>query len=66
MVMKAAILWDIALFGPFEGTYEVALWFLVQLIFDTEDGGDTYLRNFDFYKDITTLYPKRWQLLEVL
>jgi hypothetical protein len=36
-------------------------WFLARLIFDHEDGGDTFLRNVGSYTDYTALYPSRWQ-----
>jgi hypothetical protein len=36
----------------------VARWFLARLIFDTEDGGDTFLRNVISHTDYTALYPR--------
>jgi hypothetical protein len=39
--------------------------FLARLIFDPEDGGDTFLRNVGSYTDYTALYPRRWQFSEV-
>jgi hypothetical protein len=32
------------------------------LIFNPEDGGDTFLRNVSTYMDYTVLYSRRWQL----
>jgi hypothetical protein len=32
-------------------------WFLARLIFDPEDGGNTFLRNVGSYTDYTVLYP---------
>jgi hypothetical protein len=37
-------------------------WFLARLIFDPEDGGDTFLRNVGSYTDYTALCPRRWQI----
>jgi hypothetical protein len=34
-------------------------WFLAQLIFDPENGGDTFLWNVGSYLDYTALYPRR-------
>jgi hypothetical protein len=34
---------------------------LARLIFDLEDGGDTFLRNVGSYTDYMALYPRRWQ-----
>jgi hypothetical protein len=31
------------------------------LIFDPEDGGDTFLRNVGSHRHYTVLYPRRWQ-----
>jgi hypothetical protein len=36
-------------------------WFPARLIFDPEDGGETFLRNVGSYTDYTVLYPRRWQ-----
>jgi hypothetical protein len=44
VLMNVAIFWDI------DG-HMLAGCFLVRLIFDLEDGGDTYLRNFGSYTD---------------
>jgi hypothetical protein len=74
--MKVAIFWDIAPCDPYmnrrlggnynlqflESRYLLAHWFLARMIFDPEDGGDTFLRNVGSYTDCTTLYLKRWQL----
>jgi hypothetical protein len=38
-----------------------SLWFLARLIFDPEDGGDTFLRSVGSYTDYTALYLRRWQ-----
>jgi hypothetical protein len=40
-----------------------SLTFFPRLIFDHEDGGGTFLRNFGSYTDYTALYPRRWQFL---
>jgi hypothetical protein len=52
VVMKSSIFWDITLCGPlkvnrrFGGTYSLLrAGFLLVLIFDSEDGGDMFLRN---------------------
>jgi hypothetical protein len=37
-----------------------ARWFLAQLIFDPEDGGDTFLRNVGSHTNHTMLYVRRW------
>jgi hypothetical protein len=37
-------------------------WFLGRLIFDPEDGDDTFFRNVGSYTDYTVLYHRRWQL----
>jgi hypothetical protein len=39
----------------------LARWFLARMIFDTEDGGDTFLRNGGSPTDYTVLYPGRWK-----
>jgi hypothetical protein len=39
--------------------------FLLGLIFDPEDGGDTFLRNVSSHTDYTALYPRRWQPVTV-
>jgi hypothetical protein len=36
-------------------------WDLSLLIFDPENGGDTFLRNVGLHTDYKALYPKRWQ-----
>jgi hypothetical protein len=36
-------------------------WFLAQLIFDPEDGGDMFLENISSYTDYAVLNPRRWQ-----
>jgi hypothetical protein len=38
-----------------------ARWFLAGLIFDPEDGGDTFHRNVGPHTDYTALYPRRGQ-----
>jgi hypothetical protein len=63
VVMKFAIFWDIALCS----LYMSWLGYLpslvsCSLIFDPEDGGDTFLRNVGSYMDYTALYPRRWQI----
>jgi hypothetical protein len=35
-------------------------WFIVRLIFDPEDGSDTFLKNVGSYADYTTQHPRRW------
>jgi hypothetical protein len=40
----------------------LALWFDARLIFNPEDGGDSFLRNVGSYMDYTAPYPRRWQL----
>jgi hypothetical protein len=37
-----------------------ARWLLALLIFDLEDGGDTFLRNVGSHTDYTALCPRRW------
>jgi hypothetical protein len=39
----------------------LARWFLARMIFDTKDGGDTFLRNVGSPTDYTTLYLRRWK-----
>jgi hypothetical protein len=61
VVMKVAIFWDIApcslqMQRRFSGTCHVLVLYLVRLIFDPEDGGDTLLRNAGSYTDYTALY----------
>jgi hypothetical protein len=36
-------------------------WFLAWLIFDPDDGGNTFLWNVGSYTDYTALYPGRWE-----
>jgi hypothetical protein len=36
-------------------------WIFGRLIFDPEDGGDTFLRNIGSHTHYTALYPRRWQ-----
>jgi hypothetical protein len=36
-------------------------WFLVQLIFNPEDGGDLFLQNIGSHMNHVALYPRRWQ-----
>jgi hypothetical protein len=44
-----------------------ALWFFARLIFDPEDGSDTFLRNVGSHTHYTALYPRRQRSkLEVL
>jgi hypothetical protein len=38
-------------------------WFLAWLIFNPEDGGDTFFRNVSSHMDYMALYPRRWQHL---
>jgi hypothetical protein len=33
------------------------------MIFDPEDGGDTFLRNIGSHTVYTALYPRRWKLV---
>jgi hypothetical protein len=61
-VVMNVILWDIALCTSyvnwhFGGTYPSS-------VFDSEDGGDSFLRNVGSYMDYTRLYPLRWQHLK--
>jgi hypothetical protein len=44
-----------------EAAKQLLRWFLVQLIFDLEDGGDTFLRNIGSHTEYTALYPTIWQ-----
>jgi hypothetical protein len=37
----------------------LASWFLARMIFDPEDGGDTFLRNVCSHTDYTAVYLKR-------
>jgi hypothetical protein len=37
----------------------LARWFLARLIFDPEDGGDTFFRNVGSHTDCMALYPRR-------
>jgi hypothetical protein len=41
-------------------TYLLAFWFLAWLIFNPEDGHNTFLWNDASYMDYTALYPRRW------
>jgi hypothetical protein len=34
---------------------------IARLIFDLEDGDDTFLRNVGSHTEYTALYPRRWQ-----
>jgi hypothetical protein len=43
-------------------TLMLAVWFLTRLIFDLEDGGDTFLRNVGSYTDYTAPYPRKYVL----
>jgi hypothetical protein len=74
VVINVAFFWDIAPFSPyvkrrFGGTchlssfaYPAAThWFLALLIFDPEDGIDTFLRNVGSHTDYAALYPRRWE-----
>jgi hypothetical protein len=38
----------------------VAPYFLARLIFEPENGGDTFLRNVCSHMDYTAIYPRRW------
>jgi hypothetical protein len=40
-------------------------WVVALLIFDPEDGGNTFLRNVGSYADYTVLYPRRWQFSQL-
>jgi hypothetical protein len=70
VVTKFSIFWDIApcstyMSRRFGGTYHFCLdtcprWFLVRLIFDPEDGDDTFLQNVGSCTYYTALYPRRW------
>jgi hypothetical protein len=77
LLLNVAVFWDIAPCSPnvnrrFGGTYHLHLrgldgyepatrWFLARLIFDPEDGGDTFLRNVYSQANCTPLYLRRWQ-----
>jgi hypothetical protein len=51
VIMKVAIFWQL-----------VARWFLAGLIFNPEDGGDTFLQNVRSYTEYAALCPRRYQL----
>jgi hypothetical protein len=66
IVQKVAVFQDTApcsqqINRRFSKTYHLHLGrgFLARLIFDPEDGGDTFLRNVGSYTDYTALYPTR-------
>jgi hypothetical protein len=43
-------------------SHMLALWFLARLIFEPENGGDTFLENVSSCTDYTASYPRRWHL----
>jgi hypothetical protein len=45
-----------------KSAYLLACWYLVQQIFDPEDGGNMLRRNVGSYSDYVDTYPTRWQL----
>jgi hypothetical protein len=57
--LKFAIFWDIALCSPYMGLDTRSRWFLARLIFDPENGGDTFLRNVDSYTECENLKSYR-------
>jgi hypothetical protein len=48
-------------------SYLLPLWFLERLLFDTEDGGGTCLRNVSSCKNYTVLYPTsgKFQIVQI-
>jgi hypothetical protein len=73
IIMKVASFWDIAPCNPymkqrFGGTYLpsrlLARWFLTLLIFDPEDGSDTFLRNVCSYTDYTAPEDVNFQCIQ--
>jgi hypothetical protein len=61
VVMNAAIFWDVAPCCPFSSKKRAGgRWpGRICLIFDTEDEGDTFLRNVGSHTDYAALYPRR-------
>jgi hypothetical protein len=45
-----------------QASHLLTRWCLAWLIFDRENGPDTFLRNVGSYTDYTAIYPRRWQL----
>jgi hypothetical protein len=68
VIIKSINFWDITPCSPlsvnrrFGGTYrQLSRWFLVQLIFYPEDGGDMFIRNVGWHStDYTASYSRRW------
>jgi hypothetical protein len=60
-VLSAAIFWDIATCGPYVQLHGHQSYadFFARLTFDSENGGDIFLRNVGLRADYTALYPRR-------
>jgi hypothetical protein len=69
VVMNAAIAWDTAPCSPYmkptfrRNVSPSARWFLARMIFDYDDGGDTFFRNVGSHTDYKALYSKLRALL---
>jgi hypothetical protein len=50
-LINVVVLFDIVQRSPCSSSHLLARWFLVRLIFDPEDGGDTFLQNVNSYTD---------------
>jgi hypothetical protein len=59
--MDSVIFWDIVLCIPHVNRNLGGTYYLHLLIFNPEDGGDTFLQNISSHLDFMALYPRRRQ-----